>query len=333
MSNTPFVSTIGRASAATRVARPSRATILCSNPGRSGMRGLAKQRPQLGAGDRVRERAKTRAAKAPIDGSGQLGCIFAQQYARGNVRSLRCFEVEALVAEHHGACKIKLQFARGLQQHSRGRLAAVARDAICLPPHRGVMRTEVDACERRARCRKLRAHPRVQGEKVRFRVHAARNTRLIGHHDKRKPALDEPCACREHAFDEFEVLAPEHVTVVDVDHPIAIQKRRAAPTQNGVRYQFQSFACSSNQRIYAAVPCSTVIIGALNPAARRRVTSACVNAWYLPRNASGNATYSIAPMRTAWASPSAGSLRPARNVLTTASATSLNSCARPVPTL
>src|SRR5882724_3143633 len=103
MSNTPFVSTMGRASAATRAARPARATILCSNPGRSGMRGLAKQRPQLGAGDRVCERTKARAAKASVDGGRRLDSIFAQQDARGNVCSLRGFEIVALVAEHHGA--------------------------------------------------------------------------------------------------------------------------------------------------------------------------------------------------------------------------------------
>src|SRR5262245_29988742 len=98
MSKTPLVSTIGRASAATRVARSARATILCSKPGLARIRGLVEFFPQFGACDGVGERTKPRTAERSFGFGGQACAVRAEQHADRHAGICRRLKIMSRVA-------------------------------------------------------------------------------------------------------------------------------------------------------------------------------------------------------------------------------------------
>jgi len=100
------------------------------------------------------------------------------------------------------------------------------------------------ARERGASRQKFTAHPRRQSVERVLGVQAATDTGLITGDHQQEPHLVQAARPFKRSCNELEVLAPKHVTAVNVDDAIAVEKR--SPSE-GTAGSVHSGCCSSQR--------------------------------------------------------------------------------------
>src|SRR5262249_38600273 len=137
-------------------------------------------------------------------------------------------DVAHLVAHDRGGREIKSEVGGRLQDHSRIGLAPRMIAAVCADAALGVVGAMINAGDRRLLGREAVAHPPGQARIGRFVVIAAADAGLVGDHHQRAGDLVGPEAGElENTGNELELLRSMDVTVVGVDHAVAVEKKGA----------------------------------------------------------------------------------------------------------
>ena len=92
-------------------------------------------------------------------------------------------------------------------------------------------RTKIDLCYVDALVPEDPAHPFGQFQKILFGVVTPTDPRLISHHKDQITELFGSPAKLKDAFNELKIFRLAYISVIDIDHAIAIQKQGGVPAQ------------------------------------------------------------------------------------------------------
>ncbi len=118
--------------------------------------------------------------------------------------------------------------ARCLQYHPRLRFAAMAILPVFPLPRFRVVRAVIGLGDSDILLRELRMYPCGESVELRLAVIAAPDARLVSNDNNQISLRLRRCAKRENTFYELAILRRMHIAVIDIDHPVAVKKKRFA---------------------------------------------------------------------------------------------------------
>lgn len=160
---------------------------------------------------------------------GEIGSPFGPKQEKvGYFSAMASLQVRGFVADHDRLGDLDTHLANGPQQHPRRRFPA----STDLPQKPNallrMMRAVVGGIYAGARHSELAKHPFRQAPEVFFAVHTSCDTGLIGDNDD--PKARGICELHQvkDPVDELNVVWAMHISVVDVDDAVTIQKKRGS---------------------------------------------------------------------------------------------------------
>jgi len=170
---------------------------------------------------------RRRAGQVALQRGRLADAIGGQQGVATDACRTRRLEVGPPVAEHQRRGQVQAKAVGGAQDHAGPGLAAIAGQRVAGDHRIGQVRAVFDGRQLHALLREAGAQRVVQALQRRFVVVAARDARLVRHHDQRIACRLQPTHRIDDAGHEDEVLPAMHVAAIDVDDAVAVEERGA----------------------------------------------------------------------------------------------------------
>ena len=136
-------------------------------------------------------------------------------------------DVAYLVSQDRGLSRIEVKIGHGLQDHTRVGLAPRMIAAVLADAMEGVIRTVIHSSDRYVFRFKAITHPSCQVFIGGFVEITTADAGLVGDDNDQPAQLVGPEASQfENSRDELELVRPVNVTTINIDHAVAIKKKR-----------------------------------------------------------------------------------------------------------
>src|SRR6266568_3489893 len=196
------------------------------------LRGTAAQlypRPERSGTRKQITRVAGPTRQAVQQAGGEAGEVAAPEEVPGNPGRGGGGEVAVLVANKEARRAVDRPRAQQVEDHARGGLAPIAGAAVRGDAPLRMERAIADIVDVSARSRKLAREVGMQAVNFRLAVMPACDAGLIGHDEDEEAGIVECLDGFPGALDPAKPLDRADITVIMVEHAVAIEKRGGAP--------------------------------------------------------------------------------------------------------
>ncbi len=152
--------------------------------------------------------------------------ITAAEAKARNAGGMRRRNVALLVADQETRGFVEIEIGERAQDHAGSRFAVDVALAELFDASLRMIGTIVEGIDDGALRGELIAHPRVQGEHAVLAIVSVGDAGLVGHHHHAVAKGVEAADAGDRTWHPFDLLGPVHVAVIDVEHPVTVEKHR-----------------------------------------------------------------------------------------------------------